>query len=391
MWSGHCIWMNKGRIGMKKLRIISLLLTVVILLSACGQNQPPVSGPAVSAEETVRQAWLSMAWFHGIEPLPPVEHGEDYVIEWVDAGMEAHIRFLLDKPDGDIYHSDVWDIGALRIANNSIVCGIPLSQIDIMDKEPLFYDQAMYRLHDGTLPMVASMADLRHFDNLQALSVGNNRIRGTVFDLDGIQLCENLKILDLGDAQLVSAQQLGECEKLEVLELSDIPLDSLEPLMPLTELKWLWLMKVGTVDLSALENMENLVSLRLMGNEILSLEPLTALPNLKFLDIGNDVTLPSLEPLTQTRIEYLDFGLSVYGRDMYRDLDYEPLTRMSALIWLDMTNHTRVDSAFLVSILNCCPDLKYLRIKYTSAADEIAKGKVTIDISHLEAFDCTPN
>lgn len=48
-----------------------------------------------------------------------MEHGEDYVIEWEDAGMEEHIRFLLDKPDGDILHSDVWDVQILTIQSDN--------------------------------------------------------------------------------------------------------------------------------------------------------------------------------------------------------------------------------------------------------------------------------
>lgn len=42
---------------------------------------------------------LSVADLFSFDPIT-VPHGEDYVIEWEDEGMEEHIRFLLDKPDG---------------------------------------------------------------------------------------------------------------------------------------------------------------------------------------------------------------------------------------------------------------------------------------------------
>ena len=41
------------------------------------------------------------------------------MIEWEDAGMEEHIRFLLDKPDGGILHSDVWDVQILTIQSDN--------------------------------------------------------------------------------------------------------------------------------------------------------------------------------------------------------------------------------------------------------------------------------
>ena len=33
--------------------------------------------------------------------------------------MEEHIRFLLDKPDGGILHSDVWDVQILTIQSDN--------------------------------------------------------------------------------------------------------------------------------------------------------------------------------------------------------------------------------------------------------------------------------
>lgn len=48
-----------------------------------------------------------------------VEHGEDYVIQWEDPAMEAHVRFVLDKPEGDILHSDVWNIQVIVLRASS--------------------------------------------------------------------------------------------------------------------------------------------------------------------------------------------------------------------------------------------------------------------------------
>ncbi len=48
-------------------------------------------------------------------PASHAEHGEDYVIEWQDPVMEKHVRKWLDRPKGDIYHSDVWDYQRVSI------------------------------------------------------------------------------------------------------------------------------------------------------------------------------------------------------------------------------------------------------------------------------------
>ena len=76
---------------MKTIRNLTCLLLVALLLTACGQTAP--STPPKDHEQIIRDATTSLSRF-SLEPVT-VSHGEDYVIEWEDEGMEAHIRFLL--------------------------------------------------------------------------------------------------------------------------------------------------------------------------------------------------------------------------------------------------------------------------------------------------------
>ena len=93
-------------------KFLCICLSCILLLIACGETLPPTE-PQPNQRDIMNDA-MRAAMELIFEPIT-VSHGEDYVIEWKDEGMEAHIRFLLDKPDGDILHSDVWDVQLLGI------------------------------------------------------------------------------------------------------------------------------------------------------------------------------------------------------------------------------------------------------------------------------------
>ncbi len=112
-------------------------------------------------------------------------------------------------------------------------------------------------------------------ESLTALYAEDNHIT----DLTGLELCANLRVLDLG--------KLGTSN-----EISD-----LSPLSGLNNLLWLYLDGNNITDLSPLEYLTNLVTLCLYGNEITDLAALSGLVNLERLLLGaNKIT--DLAPLT---------------------------------------------------------------------------------------------
>ena len=83
---------------MKKLLI--LILTAALLLTACGQTMPSGTAAQPSRDQRDIMGDAMREVMELVYDSITVTHGGDYVIEWEDPGMEAHIRFLLDKPGG---------------------------------------------------------------------------------------------------------------------------------------------------------------------------------------------------------------------------------------------------------------------------------------------------
>lgn len=347
-------------------RFVPLFLLVLINLCACGQKQTASAVGKSSDQEIMLEVWRAKSWF---DIAPAVaEHGDDYAIEWEDPGMEAHVRLWLDKPEGEIRHSDVWNIQAISIQPyNSSPHDIALEQSseggESFTMESILMNKDAWILYGGkSIPVPESFADLQHFDSLQILCVEYKPTDDALIDISGFAQCPSLKAVHISNAKM----------------------EALMPFAEVTSLENLWLDGCGTLDLTPLENLPTLSALSLRGSNILSLEPLTTLPELEYLGIGNEATFPSLEPLTRSGVKFLDMGLSVSGRNKYDDQNYEPLTRMPALVYLNLTNHTVVDTALCKAILSGSPDLKYLNISYTPAAEEPS----ALDTGNLDAFVC---
>lgn len=357
---------------MKTICKLICLLLVALLLTACGQTTPAT--PGKDHQQLIIDA--SRSWFQ--YDIPPVEvsHGEDYVIDWEDAGMEAHIRFLLDRPDGDILHSDVWDVQVLVFDPQN---GMPH---DVMLKEPvegfetfywetIIYKQYMeqsWSVYDSEkFPEVKSLADLRHFDSLQRLEVFGSM--EDPIDPAGLEHCSRLKhltVYHVEDSLLSIAATLPELQFLAFLPENQ------------------------PVDLTPLLGHPTLETLHLGGKDLVSLEPLATMPNLRALNLDGS-TFPSLEPLTQTGLEALSIGLGQSARGMYSDLDYEPLSRIESLVHLDLVNHTAFDVEDCEKVLEGCTALKYLDICYTPAANAYADGNWEPDFTMLEAYLAKPD
>ena len=356
---------------MKKLLI--LIVTAALLLTACGQTMP--SGTAAQPTRDQRDI-MGDAMREVMELVYDsitVTHGGDYVIEWEDPGMEAHIRFLLDKPEGNILHSDVWDVQFLgifaqRIDGYDVMLTQPpegwtqfdMSEILLVEnKEGIWHEY-----EERQFPDIVTLQDLRHFDSLQIFQTSDVSLT----DLSGVEQCPHL-------VRLI----LPRCAPA-----------SLEPLSKMTWLRNLSLADSGTLDLTPLAGLPELRDLTLGSCELESLEPLTALPSLRILDLA-EATYPSLEPLTRSTVEYLELDRSYMTRESYDTANYDYLTKIPNLTWLNLMNHATFGSELCDIILNGCPNLKYLNIWYTGAAEAIADGDYEPDTSRLEAFATKPS
>lgn len=358
----------------KMLKASSLLICAMLLFSACASslNLRPGSFRYEMKELFVQQMTLAV-------PASHAEHGEDYVIEWLDPVMEKHVRKWLDRPEGDIYHSDVWDYQRVTIKSGTGVEDLLIK--DAPDGEDIGgtvngndqLEACAVRI-EGTYDPVTSLADLRHFDSLQVLSVNNKNGAPPITDLTGLEECKNLVDLDVPGVESSAFPTFAKLDSVVKLEYGSNGLRAeanVSDLSALAQMKSLEMLRIigSEVDLNQLAGAD-LRTLTLDVTRIGSLEPLKQMENLRVLQLQNGPEIDSFAPLAETNVQYLSMSLSQGAQETYKDMDYTPLTQMPQLIWLDLTNNITFDTETCKKLLANDTALKYLDISYTPAAKE---------------------
>lgn len=370
----------------KMLKASSLLICAMLLFSACAGSLNLRPGPFRSEMQDVfvQQTTLTV-------PASHAEHGEDYVIEWQDPVMEQHVRKWLDRPKGDIYHSDVWDYQRVSINSGTGVKDLLVKDatdgVDIGGNVSSNEQLAACAVSvEGTYDPVVSLADLRHFDSLQVLSVNNRRGAPLITDLTGLEECKNLMLLSVPSVESSAFPTFAKLDSVVELKYgsdeirANVNVSDLSALAQMKSLKMLWITG-SEVDLAQLAGADLRV-LRLDVTRIGSLEPLKQMENLSFLQLCQGPEIDSFAPLAESSVQYLSMSLSQGAQEAYKDMDYTPLTQMPQLIWLDLTNNITFDTETCKKLLANDTALKYLKISYTSAA----KDAEELDTAHLKEF-----
>lgn len=370
----------------KILKASSLLICTMLLFGACASSLNLGPGPFRSEMQDVFVQQTTLA-----VPASHAEHGEDYVIEWQDPVMEKHVRKWLDRPKGDIYHSDVWDYQRVTINSGTGVKDLLVKDapdgVDIGGNVNSNEQLAACAVSvEGTYDPVASLADLRHFDSLQVLSVNNRRGAPPITDLTGLEECKKLMLLSMPSVESSAFPTFAKLDSVVELKYgsdgirADSNVSDLSALAQMKSLKMLWITG-SEVDLTQLAGADLRV-LRLDVTRIGSLEPLKQMENLSFLQLYQGPEIDSFAPLAESSVQYLSMSLSQGARERYKNMDYTPLTRMPQLIWLDLTNNITFDTETCKKLLANDTALKYLKISYTSAA----KDAEELDTAHLKEF-----
>ena len=370
----------------KMLKASSLLICAMLLFSACAGSLNLRPGPFRSEMQDVfvQQTTLTV-------PASHAEHGEDYVIEWQDPVMEKHVRKWLDRPKGDIYHSDVWDYQRVSINSGTGVGDLIVKDapdgVDIGRNVNSNEQLAACAVSvEGTYDPVTSLADLRHFDSLQVLSVNNRRGAPPITDLTGLEECKHLMLLSVPSVESSAFPTFAKLDSVVELKYgsdgirADSNVSDLSALAQMKSLKMLWITG-SEVDLTQLAGADLRV-LRLDVTRIGSLEPLKQMENLSFLQLCQGPEIDSFAPLAESSVQYLSMSLSQGAQEAYKDMDYTPLTQMPQLIWLDLTNNITFDTETCKKLLANDTALKYLKISYTSAA----KDAEELYTAHLKVF-----
>lgn len=346
-------------------RVFSLLTACMVLLCSCSDylslsKTSSISNPQTEYDTALKEYLVSLE-----APLSTVEveHGEDGPIVWEDAGMEAFLRLLLNRPEGTINRSDLWDLNTLTITERTMFEGdsgttttvtVTAQQGDSTLEQEISADGK-----ESPLPALTSLHDLQYFDSLQAFSYSTSLTANQAFtDFSGIEALSHLERFSVNGARP----------------------ETLEPLSHLSRLKQLSLTQCGTLDLTPLEGLDQLESLILSSNDsIVSLEPVTKLPALRLLSLSSGTAIPSLEPLAQTHLAILDLSLGTGQSGLYKEIDYSPLTQLPDLVCLNLLNHTKVTTKLCKQILANSPNLRFLNIQNTPASEGSAP-----DVEYLQ-------
>lgn len=251
---------------------MAYMAVVLVILVVLGALVAGASRPLTVEEQADADAVYAAIDFC----LRPVSanHGKDAVIVWEDAGMEAHIRFLLNRPEGEIRRSDVWDIQILSIqtayqSKYDIALDSVPQEGEYFTRGTTLNNSNCFRnlLGNQSFPSITSLSDLRYFDSLQVLSIGQSAQPNLNLNLAGIENCRLLNVLEIINAEPFSLHQLEELPSLGMLFLS----------------------RCGRVDLLPLKKIESLEVLSLIECEVPSLQVLQELPELRYLNLMDTV------------------------------------------------------------------------------------------------------
>lgn len=348
-------------------RIFALVTACVFLFCGCSNYLSLSKASSVPYPQTEYDTALK-EYRNSLEtPLSPVEaaHGEDAPIVWEDAGMEAAVRLLLNRPEGAIHRSDVWNLNTLTITERTMFEGDSGTTIIVTvtarQGDTTLEQEVSAEGKESPLPAFTSLHDLQYFDSLQTFSYSTSLTANQAFtDFSGIETLSSLERFSIRGARP----------------------ETLEPLSHLTNLESLSLTQCGTLDLAPLAGLPKLKVLTLSSNDsIVSLEPIAAFPALRYLSLSSGTAFPSLEPLAHTHLTGLDLGLGAGQSELYKNIDYTPLTQLPDLVYLNLLNHTKVTTKLCEQILANSPNLRILDIQDTPASEGHS-----LDVEYLRAY-----
>ncbi len=245
---------------------------------------------------------------------------EENILAFEDKNLEASIREIIGKPEGNIIKNDVSDIKYLDLSGKGISDITPLS----------------------------------NFSNLIVIDLRNNKIN----DLAPLNNLTNLNRLYLSNNQISNLAPLSNLTNLTTLYLNNNKIEDLTPLSNLTNLKCLILFYNQINNLTPLSNLTNLTNLNLCHNKISDIAPIENFIGLTITDLScNEISdISSLSKLTNLTELYLSYC---------NIPDLTPLSKLTRLSWLSLScNEIKASS-----LLNSLPNLTNLFLNNNQKVD----------------------
>lgn len=201
--------------------IFALITACVFLFCGCSNYLSLSKASSVPYPQTEYDTALK-AYRDSLEmPLSPVdaEHGEDAPIVWEDTGMEAAVRLLLNRPEGTINRSDVWDLSTLSITERTMFEGdsgtTTIVTVTAQQGDATLEQEISAVGKESPLPALASLHDLQYFDGLQAFSYSTSPTANQAFtDFSGIETMSHLERFSVNGARPETLEPLSHLSQL---------------------------------------------------------------------------------------------------------------------------------------------------------------------------------
>ena len=201
--------------------IFALITACVFLFCGCSDYLSLSKASSVPYPQTEYDTALK-AYRDSLEmPLSPVdaEHGEDAPIVWEDTGMEAAVRLLLNRPEGTISRSDVWNLNTLTITERTMFEGDSVTTtivtVTAQQGDATLEQEISAVGKESPLPALASLHDLQYFDRLQAFSYSTSPTANQAFtDFSGIEALSHLERFSVNGARPETLEPLSHLSQL---------------------------------------------------------------------------------------------------------------------------------------------------------------------------------
>lgn len=263
----------------------------------------------------------------------PLEPEKDHKIVWTDSVLESKIRVIINKQEGDIYLSDIWDCIKLplpRLTGNGDTGFTGAVEEPITDISSLMGLENLrgLNLNKNEITDIRAISTMK---KLRYLWLDANPIQ----DISPIEPLTQLFQLNLNNTHLKGEdlQYISGLKNLRMLYLDFNEIDSLEALGNL-EVAYLSLQQNQIIDITPLTNLDNniLYDLNLNGNQIANIDTLSEFHNLYSI-LLSDNNITDIEPLIKLkRVGFLRL-------DNNKIEKLPDFSKMSSLTYLNLSNN----------------------------------------------------
>ena len=354
-----------------------LLAATFLVATGCGNNNPP---PAVEPPVVAEPQAPDIAEPEASDITEP--EGEA-AIQWREPALEALVREKLEKPEGDIFPSDLDNIQRIELfgATHIFFNAERTYSMPIMNASQYSDDKGIdIYYHDrdstGKLTNKALSPDLLKTDGSYEID-GQKYTRGSISSLADFANFRNLEYLIVHKNNLQDLAGLSSLEKLVWLHIQDCAVQNIEGLAGLQHVDYLNLAVNQITDISPLGNLSQLQHLILSYNQINSLDGIATLTDLGQLRFSYNPIINNFDAIKDME------KLATLHFDGTKIDDISALADISTLQGLHISNleTERIDLAPLAGLKK----LNLLRIAQNKA--ELLNIRTLGEIKTLEILE----